>query len=429
MVTDKPAKSNHRYVVAIGIGLALFPVHNKWLVDATKINGEATLFLPAFGAVMWMLATLFYLRDNWQGVEWGDKKIYIPLLIVVGAIGLSGIKVDDWGGKFAPLFMGFALFSLYVVARKLGKDIFLPLAIGAGIASVGVIIAGTLNLGERTGGIVFEGNYDIVVGYVLLGVALFIKKDQWILASLALVAMFLSGSPEAVFALGVMSVVVLLRNDWGKKLAITIVPVVLIGTLWFGLGYGQNLYGYTISIAKGSPVLDEPVLPASINPPSIPTSATPPTVSSGRPPQITNNEDNSPKMVSTIEYRVLLVKNAMVALEPLGTGYNITAFNNQFVHNVPLVIVQQLGYPGILAGLAWLWVSGWCLVRTKWKYVWGLVLALSVFDHFIWTQLAPWWWAIIGASTASSLKSDLVFKKGSPVLARLEYMSQKLMEE
>lgn len=412
MKADKLTRSDRNYAIAIGVGLALFPVHNRWLVDATLVNGEAVLFLPVFGAVLWMLATLIYLWDNRREIDLGDKKIYIPLLVIVGAIGVSGITADTWGGKFAPLLMGFILFSLYLVARKLGRDMFIPLAVGAGIASFGVIISGLYQSGEVTGGVVFENNYDIVVGYVLLGVALFIKKAQWVLVSLALVAMFLSGSPEGFFVVVVMVAVVLLRMDWGKKLIMAIIPAILIATLWFNLGYGQELYGYTAQVAKVVPTVNEPILTEpDTQMPKLPTNS------------------QAPRLVSAIEYRWVVIKYNMTNIEPLGSGYNLTEFSKQLnVHNVPLVIVQQLGWMGVPAGIAWLWVSVRCLVRTRWKYVWALILALSVFDHFIWTQLAPWWWAVIGVSTASSVKTDLIFKGGSPVVARVEYMSQKYKE-
>ena len=56
-----------------------------------------------------------------------------------------------------------------------------------------------------------------------------------------------------------------------------------------------------------------------------------------------------------------------------------------------------------------------------------LVLSLSVFDHFMWTQLAPWWWAIIGVSAAGSIESDLMFK-GSRVEARAKYMARRFKD-
>lgn len=424
MKAEKLTHSDRNYAIAIGIGLALFPVHNKWLVDATLVSGQATFFLPIFGVLIWGLATIFYFPRYWQKLEWGDRKIYIPLLVIVGAMGLSGITVETLSGKFAPLCMGALLFSLYLMARKLGKDIFLPLAIGAGVSSVGVIISGLLLPGEKTGGLVFEYNYDIVVGYALLGVALFIKKEQWVLISLALVAIFLSGSPEGVFTLGVMAVVVLLRRDWGKKLVVAIMPVVVVASLWFGLGYGQELYGRTMRIMNFEPVMNTPTPPSEQTLP--PPINQPPSPSSDQAPQVAESEGQGKSKMSPIGYRWEVAKNAMTTLKPLGSGYNLTVFNKLIVHNVPLVIVQQLGWAGILAGIAWLWVSAWCLVRTRWKYVWVLVLALSVFDHFIWTQLAPFFWAIVGVSTApNNINADLIFKGGNPAQTRAEYMARR----
>jgi len=368
-----------RWALLIGVGLALFPIHNVYLTNLTIKDGEVGFFLPAFGAALWMLGTLLFITWNWEMVKHnglGDKKIFIPLLIVVLAIGLSGITAEGLTAKFAPILMGLSLFSLYLVARVLGKDMFLPLAVGAGVASFGVIIHSVVYSGEVTGGFVFERNYDIVVGYVLLGMALFIHRYQWVLACLALVAMLMTGSPEAIFVIGVMAIAVMARRDWGKRLVLVVAPLVIIGILFFSLGYSQQLYSYTLSVAELEPTME---------------------ISGGG--------------ISAVGYRLEVIKEAMTSLKPLGEGYILTDFSRvRNVHNVPLVLIQQLGYPGILAGIAWLFVSIYCLIKTRYKYVWVLVLALSVFDHFIWTQLAPWWWAIIGVSTASKIKSDLIFR-------------------
>jgi hypothetical protein len=275
--------------------------------------------------------------------------------------------------------MGLALFALYLCGRVLGKDMFLPLAIGATIASLGVIAHQIVYPGVITGGFVFEDNYDIVVGYVLLGAALFIHKWQWILAGLALVAILLTGSPEGIFALGIIGVTVLARRDWGKKLAIVLVPVVTIAVLGLAYGHGQTLYSYTEKVASGE-------------------TASP------------YGEVGTPR--DAIQYRLEVITDAMTHIRPLGEGYNLTDFSRSAnVHNVPLVLIQQLGYPGILAALAWLFVSIYCLVKTKWKYVWVLIFALSLFDHYVFTQLAPYFWLIVGVSTVpDSIKSDLVFR-------------------
>ena len=376
-------KSAHKYAIVIGIGLALFPIHNKWLTDVTSIEGMATLFLPALGAIMWILGTLLFLRDNWDTKDWGDKRVFVPLLVIVGAIGISGLNYESLSGKVAPLFMGLSMFSLYLVSRKLGKDIFLPLAIGVCIASVGILITGIfINPGTITGGLVFERNYDIAAGFVLLGTALFVHKYQWMLASLALLAMLVSGSPEGVFAITILVVVVLFRRDWSKKLLIALSPVLLAVVVLLASGYGSRLYEYSGFIIKEefNAVSDKPLYA----------------------------QDGT----TPIGRKVQVAVDAMTNLKPLGEGYYITAFTYETTHNVPLLIVQQLGYPGILAALCWLWVTMWCLWKTKYKYVFVLILSLSVWDHYLFTQIGIWWYAAVGVATAkNNIESDLIFRK------------------
>jgi len=372
------------WAVIIGIGVALSSIHNQWLtILATDANGATLFFLPAFGYLLLIMGSGLFLLNNWDRVKevgWGDRRVVGCLLFIVLCIAASGSAYSGLQDRFAPMGMGLVLFSLYLTGRVLGKAVFLPLAIGAVIASLGIIIHAILYPGIITGGFVFERNYDVVVGYVLLGAALFIHKWQWVLVGLALVAILLTGSPEGLFAIGVMGVVVLARRDWGKKLLAILAPVLVMLIIGLVLGYGQTLYSYTGKIARGE-------------------TAT---------PYITEESAT----LKTVEYRIQVAVDAMTHIKPLGEGYNLTDFSRSpNVHNVPLVLIQQLGYPGILAAMAWLWVSVWCLVKTRWKYVWVLLLALSVFDHFIWSQLAPLWPLMIGVTTApDNIKSDWIFK-------------------
>ena len=381
-MSNHSSKPSKWWAIIIGIGVALSPIHNQWLtILATNDNEETLFFLPAFGYLLLIMGSGLFLLHNWgrvKAVGWGDRRVVGCLLFIVLAISVSGTAYEGLQNRFAPMGMGLALFALYLTGRVLGKAVFLPLAVGAAIASLGVILHAILYPGIITGGFVFEANYDIVVGYVLLGAALFIHRRQWILAGLALVAILLTGSPEGLFALGVLGVVVLARRDWGRRLATVVAPVLIIVVLGVLLGYGQTLYSYAGKIACG-----ETASPYNVGTP-----------------------------VQAIEYRIQVATDAMSHIKPLGDGYNLTDFSRSpNVHNVPLVIVQQLGYPGILAAMAWLWVSIYCLVKTRYKYVWCLVLTLSVFDHFIWSQLAPYFWLIVGASTApDNIKSDLIFK-------------------
>jgi hypothetical protein len=370
---------NKRWAYLIGIGLALCPIHNTWITKLVTTDGSVGFFLPAFGTAIWLMGSLMFVTWNWnqiKAVGLGAKSIWIPLLAIVGAIGLSGAftgtTIQD---KLSPLLMGCAMFSVYLTVRVIGRDVLYPLVIGAVIASLGVIAYAIIYPHVLSGGFVFEGNYDIIVGYVLVALAMFIHKYRWLLSGLALVALFLTGSPEAVFVVAIIAVAVLIRRDWSRKLLYVIIPTGILAVILLTTGYLQSFYSYTIDVAKDSPV-------------------------------ISANADDS----YGIGQRLRIINQSFDNFSAFGDGYNVTNFQTKTVHNVPLIIVQQLGIPGIIAALAWLWVSFYCLFKTKWKYLWIIIIALSVFDHFIWTQLSPWWWVALGVTTNSSIGNDLIFK-------------------
>jgi len=400
---DRTLKSNRKWAVVIGIGIALSPIHNVWFTDITSINGQPTLFIPALATAAWILATLFfitktlvpdesvtweqitwrYIRDKWGELDKGDKRVFIPLLVIIGAMGLSGIVASTPTAAVSPLLMGVSVFALYLASRKLGKDIFLPLAIGTAVASVGIIVYGIWRPGVATGGFIFERNFDIATGYISLGAVLFIHKRQWILVGLAVLALLFSGAPEAAGVLALMTVVLLARRDWSRRLVAIATPIVVAILVLLATGWGPKLYSYLGMVLDNDPVAHY-VAP----------------------------DGETRTNVSPVEIRILVIRDALVNIKPLGEGYNLTEFTVFTVHNVPLIIVQQLGWPGILAGLAWLWVCGYCLVKTKWKYAWIVLVMLCLPDHYVWDQLLPLWWAIVGVSTApDNIKGDLIFSQ------------------
>ena len=310
-------------VLVIGIGLALSPIHNAWLTNLGTIDGSVFFFLPAFGYLLLLMGAAMFVVHNWQRVKaegLGDKRIWIPLLVIVGAIGLSGIAIEgSIQSKIAPAAMGVALFALYLVARILGKELFYPLAVGAAIGSLGIIIYQVVYPGAPTGGFIFERNIDIATGYILLGAALFVHRWRWQLVSLAVVALLMSGAPEAVFALGVVALFGLFRKDWSKKIVPVVVVLALFLIVGLATGLAQDTYSYVHDSLTHKPVAHY------VSP------------------------EGEPESVSTLAIRWLVIKDAMTRIRPLGDGYNLTMFRISTVHNVPLIIVQQLGWPGMLA--------------------------------------------------------------------------------
>jgi len=371
-------KHNKWWAIAIGTGIALSPIHNQWLTNlATNNRGEVLFFLPAFGYLLMIMGTGLFILNNWKQVKevgWGDKRVAGCLLYIVLAIALSGANYEGIEAKIAPLGMGLSLFGIYLASRILGKELFKPLAIGAAIASIG-IIAYKFQVPEKaTGGYIFEYNYDIATGYILLGIALFAGKWQWVLVILGVTALLLSGSAEAIFSIGVVGTLILIHNRkklrFSYKVAVAAVAISITAGIFFGLGYGQETHRLSIWALTG----EEEYIPE------------------GR-----RIEGGSPLI-----RRIHTIKEELSDLQPLGIGYIVTDFSRvKMVHNVPLVIVQQLGWVGIMASIAWLWVGIYYLKRSrwKWKYAWATLFTLCIFDHYIWTQLAPLWWAIAGASS------------------------------
>ncbi len=366
----------------IGTGLALSPIHNAWIHNTlfSNANGEWVFFIPWLAYLLIIYGSGMYLVNNWKRIEEVGLggRVFCLLVIIVIAIGLANAGYEGVA-LIAPACTGLSFLALYLSARILGKRIFLPVVIGAVIASVGVLIAQIIHPGKATGGLVFEQNYNIVVGYVLLGAALFIHRWRWVAATLAVVAMIASGSPEAVLPLAVVGIAIIWRKDYGWRLPVTLGVAILAVAVLFWTGYGQQLLQYPAAIAAGEDTVN---------------------VAGGN--------------WTAFTYRWHIITTRLGELTPLGAGYS---FNDRIdmsntIHNTPFLIIYQLGYPGIMAALAWLGLCVYGVAKTSWKYAWLLMIALSIFDNFTWTMMAPFFWALAGVSTVS-VENDLIFRRNN----------------
>ncbi len=379
MEVDKRVKPNKRWAIIIGVGLALFPIHNLWLTNVTSIGGMATFFLPAIGAIIWIMGVLLFIRNNWKNLDWGDKKIFIPLLVIVASMGLSGfINGESLGGKVSPLFIGLALFASYVVARTLGKDIFKMLVPFVILGALISLIIGIINPGESSGGLIT--NYCASAGFLIFGAIVNQGKWQWAFIVIALVGVFFIGALESVFICGVLGMVILIRRDFSKRFLIVSGGLVGLVGLWITLGYLTPLYEGNQNIAV---LMDVIKGNASLN-------------------------EGSLRLITSGRWEVIVDRLKHTSI--LGYGYNMGIDIRGTVHNVPLIISHQIGP---IAALAWLFVTAYCVIKTKWKYAWIALIAMCVFDHYIWDQCAPYFWCLAGVSTASNIKSDLIFRRKS----------------
>lgn len=367
MELEKKAKSNRKWAILIGIGLALFPIHNLWFTEATAIGGMATLFVPAIGAVIWILGVLFYIVNNWQDLSLGDKRIYIPLIIIVVSMGLSGfINGEAVAERVSPLLMGIVLFASYVVARNLGIDIFRMLIPFVCLGALIAVILGILNPGVPSGGLIT--NYCASAAFLIFGTLVNQGSWQWVLIVVALVGVFFIGALEGVFIIGVIGIVLLVRRDYNKYVLISLGVLLVAAVISFR---GTNNVLALVDLVTGE----------------VPLST------------YTANELTSDRWVVYTE--------AISRFNFIGHGYSLDLTQGRIVHNVPLMVMDQIG---IVAAVAWLGVTAYCAIKTKWHYIWVAILAMSLFDHYLWTQFGPFWWCLIGVSTTSTIKSDLLFR-------------------
>ncbi len=369
--------SNQKWAILIGTGLALFPIHNVWLTEVMSIGDMPTFFLPAMGAILWLMGTLLFIQNNWHNLNLGSKQVYIPLLIIIISMGVSGfLNNESLKEKVAPLFMGLALFASYIVARRLGTDIFRMLVPFVCLGIVIAVVIGILNPGVPSGGLIT--NYCASAGFLIFGAIVNQGKWQWALLFATLIGVFFIGALEGAFIVGVVGIVVLARRDFNKYLLISLGALFIIAIIWALRGNLLPLYkGNNNLIALYDVIIGKAPL--------------------------------TMKMLNAMtSQRWEVYVEAIKRFNFIGYGYSLDLSQGRNIHNVPLMIMHQIG---ILAAISWLWLSVYCAVKTKWHYAWLALLAMCVFDHYIWTQFGAFWWCLVGVSTASSVKSDLVFRK------------------
>lgn len=367
----------------LGVGLALFPIH--WRDQPLK----EWLFLPSIGiSLIVCTVVLVFLLKTPHPRKWGSPWVLVPMAIILLSMG-AGILVDHGTGKAATV-MGILLFGVYISARELGVVVFRPISFAAIAVGAGAILQGIMYPGSGLGGLVT--NYAAAAGYLVFGVIL--SRDKWRRWMLALTAsaILLLGSLEGAFVLGVGGLVGIIRRDWSRWLLIPAVASLIAVSLVFVTGNadktfrdaGRNIQALLTWEGGPTTVVWEGDIPLGGGP------------------------DRPIDTVTTSRWEVF--QTALSDIKLLGHGYEVMKNTGRTVHNVPLIIVDQIGP---LAGIAWLFVTVYCLVKTKWKYAWAGVLIMSVWDHYTWTQMAPWWWALAGVSTTVEIKNDYIFKESA----------------
>ena len=379
--------SRQRISITMGVGLVLFTAHN---IDQPGLN---LISLPAIGTLLLIFATMFaYFRGQWT---LGDKRIWIPLAIISASIVVAGALEWNYHGLGTAL-MGLVLFAVYLACRWLGQDIFKVFTVAVLVECAIITYQAIAHPGIRTGGFyggaggIYPGNYAMALRLLVFGflASTHIRPGRrWLLFIPIIVALYFTGAEEALLVGIILGVAVFVRRDIGWRILVVPVSLLLLLAITLPFSIPQDLYGKfqtrVDAIEQSVTVEQEEVMVAGTGYTSLYDSLN---FASGR--------------------RLEIYKRVIENIEPFGYGYYVTEFGGlekRTPHNVPLIIVDQVGP---LAAVAWLWVTGFMVVKTRWKYLFIGIFAMSILDHALWTQAAPWWWAAVGIASGVQPSGD-----------------------
>ena len=373
-----------RVAYLLGIGLVISVIHNPNQIFIDWI------FLPIAGNIIIIVVSLEYVLDMIKAkqLDLGSRWVYIPFFIIMASTFLRacyGLVFNDSENvlkEFAMFGYSIGLFCLYLTSRKLGKEIFKPFVYGVIIVTLSLVYAHIINPGVKTGGLISPTNYDMATGFLVFGAFVSVFKRQWIIVTIALVGLLLTGADEALFSIVVMGIFILFREvvcishkgisiNFNSKVQVITGVIALYAILAVVTGIAEGLY---------QPAIDKVQA-----------------LFGGDLYAATNERLGEGGNL-----------NIFPDLKIFGNGYFINwddTYRLQIPHNVPLIIVDQIGIAG---ALAWSVIAGYCLIKTRMKYAWVAVLSLCVFDHYVWTQAAPYFPALVGVSTIRS-EDDYTF--------------------
>jgi len=349
------------------------------------------VWLPDVGLVLIVFSVLFWYRQRYE-VSFGPKAVWIPLLIIAISIAISSLlRVGDLGLSkvFGYAIWGFLLFGIYGIARSVGAKIFTPLVYGMLFAIVGMVYYAFVHTGQigNTGGWVSPSNYNIAGWMLCFGLMVSSFQKRWWIAVPVLFAIMLTGDEEGYFAVFCVVVLMVIRKDFDRRVFIVLGCIGAFLLILGASGYFQQAF-FRVLDAFHIDLGQQPDFYRSRADPNLWIPAT--------------------GMNGILHGRAEVWTRSLHHISVFGHGYEISNFSTATIHNVPLIVMAQIGP---IAALVWIWTTVWCLIKTQWKYAFVVVLAMSLFDHLVWTEACYWWWVLVGVASASTVETDLIFRK------------------
>lgn len=374
----------------LGLSIFLYAIHAKFMVVRNGA-GEAIIFLPMFGVLLWLVCFQWSFLTQRFHINWRPLWVTFPIIIILISM-IARICIEQTSSTVAELLFIVIFVAIYYMTRSYGLNVLKPLLYATILEALSVLIysvfVGRWHTEDMTnGGLLSETNYDVATGFMAIGLiigVLLIKNTRYLIlySILVVTAMLMTGSPESLFALGVLGVYLLTVHRIALKTLILRHRRMLLGIagvlscmvlLWVSLGGGKataqrtkDVLGNTVDITDDYPDYGQGRFPAY--------------------ERVLQNVDIFGHGFTLTHYRV---DDSGVPLEEMDREAQGIA------HNVPLVIVEQIGP---IAAAAWLVVTIYCfkISSRKMRIMWVIVASLCVFDHYIWTTIAPYWWLLIG---------------------------------
>lgn len=386
----KAVKLETYYAWILGFGLASFGFRNQYYPGIS------------IGICLCIVVVAFVLLDrkNWRKEILGSKYVYIPVIIILASIIISGFYQfsinKDTASLFARIMIAVLFFGVYLASRKYGESIFKPFAIAV-VVETASLIGFSFVYGIHNGGFAATTAYNVASALLLFGAIVSIFYKQWLVVTIALIGLCLTGAEEAVVGVIVIGITILIRRDFSKKLLVPIGLLLVVGILGI-YPFNYTIRLYAVPIDKITLLITGHHNERALSMPHMTTSDT------LTPEAFNGNLDYM------LHGRLQVLDKAFQEWQWLGSGYVVNpvdAVDNP-IYNVPLVIAQQIG---IIGALAWLFLIIYCLIKTKWKYAFIAIIAMGLFDNIMWCQFGIYLFALVGVSTVSERKSDLIFRE------------------
>lgn len=363
----------NRVSLLLMISLILFICHYQ---------APALKYVPLFqiGGFLLIFITGYLISSHWQEVRrvgLGPAQIWIPLAVISGSAIVRLFVQYNAETVAGALFMA-SMFGLYVVSRQYGEktlNLFMPVVI-IGVIS---IIVQAIILGQPKNPGIFN-NYATAAEFLVFGWLVSPRKHQWWLSAVVLIGLLLSGAEEALAYISILGLVILIRKDWSRRILLPVGVIVAVFIFCFVTGFFSTLYFRASNMVH-----------------DLHSALTDPTLTSEQRDALLNQATNGRWSTGWRLHR---------PIEPLGYGVSITSYP-LIPHNIVLLITDQLGP---VAAIAWVSAMIAGIKATKRKYAFIALILFGLFQPFVWTEMAPYMWAMAGMATMAK-GSSFIFKK------------------